>query len=133
MSGLVFTVGTCIGERLLYLPSVPFVYWVARRAPRPLVWGAWAAWALRCDRRAQDWATSESLILSDGISQPRSTQTQFQLGNYYLRRHRLDEALAAYERSVHAEPLEPPKRAMPAGGTSLPGRGMWPRSCLCPK
>jgi len=66
----------------------------------------WAVWGVRCYYRTIDWADSEAITLADGLRQLKSSRTQFNLGNYYLKRNQLDEALEAYERSIKADPLE---------------------------
>ncbi|OLQ09649.1 hypothetical protein AK812_SmicGene6709 [Symbiodinium microadriaticum] len=56
-------------------------------------------------RRVMDWQSVEQITLVDGLKQLRSSRTQFNLANLYLQSQRLDEALAAYRRSVAADPL----------------------------
>jgi tetratricopeptide (TPR) repeat protein len=119
MSSILFVVGTVVGERLLYIPSAALVYVLASTAAsigaRRKTWrmgfgvGAgvlWAVWGVRCYYRTIDWADSEAITLADGLRQLKSSRTQFNLGNYYLKRNQLDEALEAYERSIKADPLE---------------------------
>merc|ERR1719321_1131796 len=66
----------------------------------------WAVWGVRCYYRTIDWADSEAITVADGLRQLKSSRTQFNLGNYYLKRNELDLALEAYERSIKADPLE---------------------------
>jgi len=66
----------------------------------------WAFWGVRCYYRTIDWADAEAITLADGLSQLKSSRTQFNLGNYYLKRQMLDEAQAAYHRSITADPQE---------------------------
>lgn len=80
------------------------------------------AWWYLCSERVKDWRSVEQITLVDGLKQLRSSRTQFNLANLYLQsplasksdgydafsalRQRLDEALAAYRRSVAADPQE---------------------------
>jgi tetratricopeptide (TPR) repeat protein len=108
-----------VGERLLYIPSAALVYVLAaiavsttRSKPRLGRWmtlGAaalWAFWGARCYYRTIDWADSEAITLADGLRSLRSSRTQFNLGNYYLKRNMLDDAQDAYTRSIKADPQE---------------------------
>ena len=47
---------------------------------------------MRCYLRIFDWADSETITLQDGLRQLRSSRTQFNLGNYYLKRNMYHEA-----------------------------------------
>jgi tetratricopeptide (TPR) repeat protein len=119
MSSILFVVGTVVGERLLYSPSAALVFVLASMATsvsaKSRAWRVgfvpgfavlWAVWGVRCYYRTIDWADSEAITIADGLRQLKSSRTQFNLGNYYLKRNELDLALAAYDRSIKADPLE---------------------------
>jgi len=119
MMNLLFPVGTLVAERLLYIPSigslVGFVcvahLWSNGRLWRWCV--AWLAmlttccvWWVVCNHRVLDWRSVDQITLVDGLKQLRSSRTQFNLANLYLMDRRLDEAAAAYKRSIATDPLE---------------------------
>jgi tetratricopeptide (TPR) repeat protein len=119
MSSILFVVGTVVGERLLYIPSAALVFVLASMATsmsaKSQAWRVgfvpgfavlWVVWGVRCYYRTIDWADSEAITIADGLRQLKSSRTQFNLGNYYLKRNELDLALAAYDRSIKADPLE---------------------------
>eukprot|EP00811_Abedinium_folium_P002148 NODE_1196_length_2565_cov_4.629614.p1 GENE.NODE_1196_length_2565_cov_4.629614~~NODE_1196_length_2565_cov_4.629614.p1 ORF type:complete len:795 (-),score=224.95 NODE_1196_length_2565_cov_4.629614:45-2429(-) len=135
-SNLIFPVGTLVGERLIYIPSVgALVVLVAgalhaagarrsrRVAARLVLLLLVAHWWRLCRVRVLEWETAESITLADGARQPRSAIVQFNLGNAHLKAGRLDDALAAYRHSIAADPLERDAQPLHHAGLILLYRG----------
>lgn len=131
-----------MAERLLYLPSIGFLIVAVCFARDHVEFGSgsrqirsFVLWALAlsllgfwwwlCYRRVMDWQSVEQITLVDGLKQLRSSRTQFNLANLYLQSQRLDEALAAYRRSVAADPLERDSQPLYHAGQILMYRGQY--------
>jgi len=117
--GILFTIGTLIGERLMYMPSLGFLVilvcslHLATRKSKVLHVSAWlsllaltAFWWALCYQRVKEWRSVEEITYVDGLKQLRSQRTQFNLGNLYLQDQRMDEALVAYQRANNIDPEE---------------------------
>eukprot|EP00930_Biecheleria_cincta_P070928 TRINITY_DN58497_c0_g1_i1.p1 TRINITY_DN58497_c0_g1~~TRINITY_DN58497_c0_g1_i1.p1 ORF type:complete len:726 (+),score=105.11 TRINITY_DN58497_c0_g1_i1:258-2180(+) len=149
MMNILFPIGTLVGERLLYMPSVGFLVVAIGLAEQFLAapgsrsarssWGRvaksfifWilafallAFWWFLCNRRVLDWRSVEQITLVDGLKQLGSSRTQFNLANLYLQSQRLDEALVAYRRSVAADPQERDSQPLYHAGQILMYRGQY--------
>jgi hypothetical protein len=87
VSSVVPEVGTVVGERLLYLPSISIV-WIAvsffspsRTRAAPLLYLVLVALGTyRTVLRVDDWRSSDHLTMVDGKNNVRSSKTQFNLG-----------------------------------------------------
>ncbi|MCH2170403.1 DUF1736 domain-containing protein [Myxococcota bacterium] len=130
VSNVVVIIGTILGERLLYLPSVAFCLGlvVAVRAaavrwflPEPRGRFVWAAVlvvvigfnAARTVTRSAVWASDETLFLHDVNVVPRSTKALYNAGTVLQDLGRHEEALVMFERSAAILPVDP-KRAVNA-------------------
>eukprot|EP00386_Alphamonas_edax_P004294 GDKI01013563.1.p1 GENE.GDKI01013563.1~~GDKI01013563.1.p1 ORF type:complete len:778 (-),score=306.04 GDKI01013563.1:499-2793(-) len=159
-ANLFFPVGTVIGERLLYLPSLGFIYLVCLLPSIFVAWRRrvdiekrqqkmireiennvsegetetsdeegvesqsetrvrgwmrvgyrvmfmlfvlWGAWAVKCYFRTMEWESSHKIFLYDGLRQPNSAKTQFNLGITYMMAHDYPRARAALKRSIRAD------------------------------
>lgn len=101
VSNLVAPIGTIQAERLLYLPSVGFVWCVAelvRRVvgERPrvawgIVWIVTVALAGRAVVRNFDWRDNRALFESGIVTSPRSALTHFELGKLLFNEARTEE------------------------------------------
>jgi len=127
-SNLFFTVGTTIGERLLYPSTVGGVIVMAavgqglermtdmqfihvqrgctnfarvRRHWPCLLGGAFLAiYSWRSATRVWDWRSSQALYAADAMSWPRSVKTRHQLGTVYHAQELFADALEEYEASL---------------------------------
>mmetsp|Transcript_47118 Transcript_47118/g.86438 ORF Transcript_47118/g.86438 Transcript_47118/m.86438 type:complete len:788 (+) Transcript_47118:67-2430(+) len=146
-SNIFFPVGTVIGERLLYMPSVGFsllvILWLRRIVEGPPVRvrrvqkannkaeqiakghrasasGSSSGGSLLCKiacgatlitlgvrthLRVRTWESSETLFITDGHRQPRSSKVQFNLGITYMHTQEWDSAVEALIRCAWADPL----------------------------
>lgn len=64
-----------------------------------------AVLSVRTFFRVQVWSSSESLFINDGVLQPKSSKTQFNLGITYMQRQEWALAVDALVRCAHADPL----------------------------
>ena len=110
MSNIFFPVGTVVGERLLYIPSLGFLVSLVLLCPKRIKWFLLTvigtAYLLRTYYRIDDWKTAENLTLVDGLSNPNSAKTQYNLGVQYFTKQRYDEAVIAFRRSIATDELE---------------------------
>ena len=91
-SNLIITVGTLIGERLLYLPSIGFCVILSRgictlpnRMASFAVFGAIAcAYISKTWLRNEEWATDKTLFLSAARVCPQSAKHREKLGGFYF-------------------------------------------------
>ncbi len=119
VSNTVLPIGTILGERLLYLPSVGFCILLAallvgaarRVAPRrvaPAVALATALLALahgaRGVQRVLDWRSENGLYVHDLSVMPGSVKIQSNAGAAYAELGRHEEALACFERAIAIAP-----------------------------
>lgn len=110
MSNILFPIGTVVGERLLYIPSIAFV-WLSVIAAKSLPsrigrWGIviiFAMWGTRCLFRVDDWKTANNLTLVDGYRNPRSAKTQYNLAVQYFTKQKYPEAAEAFRRSYETD------------------------------
>ena len=108
MSNIAFPVGTVVGERLMYIPSIGFVIALVQLWPRHrLIWlvGVWSLWAVRTVYRVDDWKTASNLTLVDGYRNIRSAKTQYNLGVQYFTKQKYNEAYSAFVRSFESDEL----------------------------
>ena len=112
-SNIMFPVGTVIGERLLYTPSVGYIGLLVvigsairnqKRAMQVAVCVA-AFWWVRTALRVSDWQDGDTLFLRDGHAQPASSKTQFNLGITHMTQKNYDKAIAALTRCAAADPM----------------------------
>lgn len=134
-SNILFPVGTVIGERLLYIPSIGFCLWAvlalhecfksltvfdssveSHREPAKdtgrlcskFCCGLCLVCALLSVRtlfRVRVWQSADMLFLNDGALQPWSAKTQFNLGITHMQNQAWDEAVTALMRCAWADPL----------------------------
>jgi Domain of unknown function (DUF1736)/Tetratricopeptide repeat len=121
MSNIFFAVGTVVGERLMYLPSVAFIWVVIRLVqgdepdterstltglifPRIIWLTVIASWTRRTMSRVDDWKTADNLVNIDGAINLKSAKTQFNLGVHYFTKKNYDLAFEALQRSVKSDP-----------------------------
>ena len=115
-SNIMFPVGTVIGERLLYTPSIGLVmlvclvmeriYSKAYRIPIQGLMGMMILFYLiRTGIRVSDWQDGDTLFLRDGHRQTASSKTQFNLGITHMSNKDYDRAVAALIRCAAADPM----------------------------
>ena len=113
-SNILFPVGTVIGERLLYTPSVGFVLLIASIGQACKKWRMWTIrivilivgiYIVRTAYRVTDWADGDTLFIRDGHRQPASSKTQFNLGITHMSSKEYDKAVAALIRCAAADPM----------------------------
>ena len=132
-TNILFPVATVIGERLLYLPSVGLCiglaiigsYWdglankvvasdplavkievtgrvsIARISAITLI----GLLAIRTGFRANDWVDGDTLFLRDGLLQPHSAKSQFNVGVTQFMRQNWEESLKAFIECAKADPM----------------------------
>eukprot|EP00392_Amoebophrya_sp_AT5.2_P006964 g6976.t1 len=149
MSNILFPVGTLIAERLLYIyvrmgpPMLHHQRWQSATQvgtqhlaltsslqylpPGPVItsraWGGF--YWVRCYLRVFDWKDSETITEVDGLSQPWSGRTSFNIANLYLSRKDYDRALEAYVRSIRSDPEERDSMPLYHAGQIFIYRGDW--------
>ena len=119
VSNTVLPIGTILGERLLYLPSLGFCIALAaalvgaarRLAPhrQALAVAAFTgllalAHGARGVQRVLDWRSENGLYLHDLAVMPESTKVQSNAGAAYSEQGRHEEALACFERAIAIAP-----------------------------
>jgi hypothetical protein len=115
VSNVLVPIGTILGERLLYVPSIGFCLLVAlaahalaRRvgeARRPVVFAVVmslviAPHAVRSIVRNRDWKDSSTLFIRDLESAPYSAKVQANAGWVFLLGGEAERALAHFERAI---------------------------------
>jgi len=119
-SNLVVVIGTILGERLLYLPSVGFCLGVtlllegacrallspraARAAFAGLLVAAVGLHAARAVVRSADWRSEYRLFLHDLQVAPRSAKVQGNAGLVLLEHQQLEEAIVPLRRATEIAP-----------------------------
>lgn len=117
-ANIFFYIGTFIGERLLYMPSLGFCLLLAeplsaacgsihsrtKRVARMLVTALLTAYAARTWVRNRDWVSEESLFLAALRVCPDSAKVRLNNGILQRRHARWDEAVAHFERAQKIEP-----------------------------
>ena len=113
-ANVLFPVGTVVGERLLYTPSIGLIALIVVMCHhcgpgKKYVWMALVAlvgfWVLRTGLRVFDWKDGDSLFIADGHRQLYSSKTQFNLGITYMSSKQYDRAEAALIRCAAADPM----------------------------
>ena len=109
-SNVLFPVGTVVGERLLYLPSAGAVWFLATCVGKSLtgkvaVVGSLVALSVRTFTRTLDWQSAERLFLSDGVRQPKSAKTQFNVGITHMQSQNWEAAVQALVECALADPM----------------------------
>ena len=113
-SNILFPVGTVVGERLLYTPSIGFVVMVGAllehlvRSPRRRLQISFLLLTLYMSRtavRVTDWSDGDTLFLRDGHRQQASSKTQFNLGITHMSNKNYEKAIAALIRCAAADPM----------------------------
>ena len=128
VSNLVLPIGTILGERLLYLPSVGFCFalalalrWLTGRRARAyaaLTAVVVALHAARAFDRNADWRSEDSIWLHDVAVVPRSARAQSNAGAALERQGRCEEALPYFEAAISIG-LPPEKFVHPYQGRAL--------------
>ncbi len=119
VSNFFVTIGTILGERLLYLPMVGFVIfvgailsWLVSLAQeRRYVYAGVAIVLGLCGVqtiiRSSDWRNDVTLFLAAVHDGNRSAKVYYNLGVGYRKQKRFDKAIEAFERVVEQKPDEP--------------------------
>lgn len=121
VSNFPFAIGTIMGERLLYLPSVAFCLLLghgvgalrARLGTRS-VWVAVVVLALLASARTvvrnRDWRDSLTLFSTAAVTSPKSVKVRSNLAAELMRRGRHDEAREELQRALAIDPEYHPAR-----------------------
>ena len=111
-SNILFPVGTVVGERLMYTPSIGFVALIAvlgqktkSRLMLIILSVLGLFYLVRTGFRVHDWRDGDSLFIADGHRQQASSKTQFNLGITYMSSKQYDKAIAALVRCAAADPM----------------------------
>jgi Flp pilus assembly protein TadD len=114
-ANILFPVGTVIGERLLYTPSIGFIALTAIVCEKLVIKRKQlvvsflailiAFYLVRTGLRVQDWRDGDTLFIADGHRQQASSKTQFNLGITYMSQKHYDKAIAALVRCAAADPM----------------------------
>ncbi len=114
VSNSIVLIGTVMGERLFYLPTLGLCIAVGPAAARAADWsagrGKWGLaaiglLALLLDwQRARVWNDPVTLFESAAAAHPTSARAHMELGSAYGAAGRLDDAVAAFGRSVEVKP-----------------------------
>lgn len=119
VSNFVVTIGTILGERLLYLPMIGFALFVGAGANHLVSFVAkkryvyaglvvlLALYSVRTIERNGDWQNDVTLFLAAVRDGNRSAKVYYNLGVGYRRQMRYDEAIAAFERVVENKADDP--------------------------
>ena len=121
VSNFPFAIGTIMGERLLYLPSVAFclvlghgVGAVRARLGARSVWIAVVVLALLASARTvvrnRDWRDSLTLFSTAAVTSPRSVKVRSNLAAELMRRGRHDDAREELDRALSIDPEYHPAR-----------------------
>ena len=110
VANLAFPIGTILGERLLYLPSVGFCLLLAlalrrlaggrQRLFAALAAGAVALHGARALERVPDWRSEDAIWLHDVERVPRSARAQSNAGAVLERQGRCEEALPRFDAAI---------------------------------
>ena len=121
VSNLPFAIGTIMGERLLYLPSVAFCLLLGHGvgALRARL-GARSAWiavlvvaslaSARTVIRNRDWRDGLTLFSAAAVTSPRSVKVRSNLGAELMRRGSYDDARKELARALEIDPEYHPAR-----------------------
>jgi len=107
-------IGTIMGERLFYLPSLGLCLLVAAslplasRVPARVVWGAVGAvvvgYGIVTSIRVPDWRTPVTLFEAAAHAQPESARVHMELASAYGREGRVDDAIDSFRRTLEIKP-----------------------------
>jgi tetratricopeptide (TPR) repeat protein len=111
-ANLLMPIGTIMGERLAYLPSVGLALLLAEslgRLPRKeiVLAGLALVFAARTWVRDRDWHDADAFYPKLAQTSPQSTKTHYFLGCYLAARERPAEALIEYNRAIAIFPAYP--------------------------
>jgi tetratricopeptide (TPR) repeat protein len=111
-ANLLMPIGTFMGERLAYLPSIGLALLLAQalvRLPRKeiVLSGLVLVFAARTWVRDRDWHDADAFYPKLAQTAPQSTKTHYFLGCYLAARDRPVEALAEYDRAIAIFPAYP--------------------------
>ena len=111
-ANIFFPVGTVIGERLLYTPSVGFVLFVCaavkgmrKRWLVQVFVVTVVVYSIRTTVRVCEWADGDTLFIADGHRQESSSKAQFNLGITHMSRKNYEKAIPALIRCAAADPM----------------------------
>ena len=119
VSNFLVTIGTILGERLLYLPMVGFAIFlgavlcrlVSVTQERRYVYAGLAIllglYGVLTVTRNRDWRNDVTLFSAAVHDGNRSAKVYYNLGVGYRKQKRFDEAIEAFERVVEQKPTEP--------------------------
>jgi len=113
MSNIVFPIGTIMGERLLYIPSLGFsvilacaVLWICREAlksPRFSLWTVCIITVLYAGRtlaRNSDWKDNAAIFTKTAQTSPMAVKNSYNYALVLKREGRLREAITEYRKAV---------------------------------
>jgi hypothetical protein len=130
VANVIVPIGTIMGERLLYIPSIGFVVLVAcalttaggamtepggRRAWLLLCVVLLGGYSLRTVARSADWRSEEVLFLHDVTVSPQSAKVQTNAGAVRLRTGQAELALERYTAAIETG-IRPDQYPMPFFG-----------------
>jgi protein O-mannosyl-transferase len=109
-SNILFPVGTVVGERLLYLPSLGYAIGLVGLLRYFQVSKGIAVWIVfilgyRNLLRTDDWKDAATLFLRDGVKQPKSAKTQFNIGVTYFQQQQWPGAIKGLLECAKADPM----------------------------
>ncbi len=127
-ANVLMPIGTAMGERLAYLPSVGLVLLMAqavRRLPRReiLLAVVVAVFAARSFQRNRDWHDADAFYPKLAETSPDSAKVHYFLGCYRAARDDYPGALVAYDRAIQIFPAYP--EALNNRGGALVKLGRW--------
>jgi tetratricopeptide (TPR) repeat protein len=114
-SNVFFPVGTLIGERLLYLPSVGFCIlialvfeWLRNPNTKKIIFTLFSilvlVFLLRCVGRNRDWQSEETLFEAAYQQCGNSAKVQHNVGILHRRRAEYDSSLHCFQRALEIDP-----------------------------
>ena len=101
-----FHVGTVVGERLMYLPSIPVVIVFASgttRLSRFFCVVVFACWLGRTLARVEDWKSAANLTRVDGNLNPNSAKTMYNLAVQHFTAKEYDLAYTSFVASFESD------------------------------
>ncbi|MFQ5353203.1 MAG: hypothetical protein ACE5D3_09060, partial [Candidatus Binatia bacterium] len=114
VSNTVFLVGTVMGERMFYLPSLGLCLAAGRQLGRPftgrrkitisLFVVVALAWTLRDHERCRDWGNPIALFEAAAEAFPDSARVHMELASAYGREGKIESSLRAFDRSLQILP-----------------------------
>ncbi|MEE8310830.1 MAG: tetratricopeptide repeat protein [Candidatus Binatia bacterium] len=114
VSNTIVLIGTAMGERLFYLPSLGLCLLLGASLPsggripasvvRAGLGGLVAAYGIVTFNRVPDWRTPVTLFEAAAIAQPRSARVYMELGSAYGHEGRLEDAVDAFRNALAIMP-----------------------------